>query len=436
MLALIAAFVAWQAVIGADALWPVAVGRSILDTGRLPARVPFAAADSPGWANVPVLGELVLTAVAAVGDRALAAVQVAAGVVALGLLAGEALRRGGRDRTVAVVVGLVALAGASTLVVIRLQVLSLVPFALLLLLLHRDHGAPGRRIWLLPVLVALWTNLHGAVVLGVAVAGCYLLFSRIRAAPWSTVAVGLVTVLALAVNPAGPGTVRYYLGVFTNEAARRGAGLWAHPSLHQPLDVVMVLALLALAALALRRRQELWMYAALAGLALSTASAARNGVWLSMALVIPAAAPALRERPAPALPARRRALAGWAALVVLAVGVVLGLRTAPVDTTPAGLVPAVRELARGSAVLAPEPLVERLAADGVRVWIGNPIDAFPGADQTAYLDFLDGLPGGRAALARVDVVVVESGSAPERLVLADPAWRLARTIGVWGAYAR
>ena len=60
---------------------------------------------------------------------------------------------------------------------------------------------------------------------------------------------------------------------------------------------------------------------------------------------------------------------------------------------PAGnpdLTASVKALAQGRVVLADEPLVESLAAEGVRIWLSNPIDAFDQADQAAYLDFVSG----------------------------------------------
>jgi hypothetical protein len=438
----LSAFVAWQVQIGADALWPVALGRLIVHGGGLPSGVPFAAADSSGWANVPVLGELVLTAVAALGDRALAVFQIAADLLALGLLAGAALRRGAADTRVALAVVLAVLAGAPALVILRLQVLSLVPFALVVILLHREHDRPSRGIWLLPVVVAVWTNLHGAVLLGVAVSGCYLLLSRLWVDRRETVLVGVATVLALAVNPAGPRTVHYYLGVLSNEAANRGEGLWAHPSLSSPLDVVMLLGLAGAVILAFRRRQPLWVYAAVLGLGLATLSAVRNGVWLGMLLVLPATAPRRSDvvdpgrGPALSRPAWAAGLLGWAGVAALVTTGVLLARSQPVDTTPPGLVDAIREEAGARPVLAPEPLVERLAASGVTVWVSNPIDAFSAADQVAYLDFLDGRPGGRRALDAVRVVVVEAGSDPERLVVSDPRWRAGQSVEGWTAYTR
>jgi hypothetical protein len=38
--------------------------------------------------------------------------------------------------------------------------------------------------------------------------------------------------------------------------------------------------------------------------------------------------------------------------------------------------------------VAPSPLAEWLASEGVLLWAGNPIDAFPQSRQSAYLDFL------------------------------------------------
>ncbi len=135
----------------------------------------------------------------------------------------------------------------------------------------------------------MWSNLHGAVLLGVAVAGTYLLFGRLRIRPLETVLVGVATLAALLVTPVGLRTVPYYLGVFENEAAKRATGLWARPSLSNPFDVMMILAAVVLLAAIVRRPPRLWECVALAGLAVGTLMAARHGVWLLMAAAAPAA---------------------------------------------------------------------------------------------------------------------------------------------------
>ena len=132
-------------------------------------------------------------------------------------------------------------------VITRLPTLSLIPFAVLVSLLRRQHDAPSRAIWLAVPLVALWANLHGAVLLGVATLGAFLLGSRLRRQPLEAVGVGLASLAALCLTPVGPGTVRYYVGVLGNEAARRGSDLWARPDPRNLLDLLMLVAAVVLA---------------------------------------------------------------------------------------------------------------------------------------------------------------------------------------------
>ena len=62
MLALVALFVAWQGVIGADCYWLVALGNSILQSGHVPDGLPFAFAPTSDWPNVPVVAEILFAA--------------------------------------------------------------------------------------------------------------------------------------------------------------------------------------------------------------------------------------------------------------------------------------------------------------------------------------------------------------------------------------
>ncbi|UUZ59725.1 hypothetical protein [Nocardioides sp. B-3] len=69
--------------------------------------------------------------------------------------------------------------------------------------------------------------------------------------------------------------------------------------------------------------------------------------------------------------------------------------------------------APGMVVLAPEPAVESLAAEGVRVWLSNPLDAFSQEHQSAYPDFPAGRPGMSVAVDASDAVLVQEGSPPD-----------------------
>jgi hypothetical protein len=80
--------------------------------------------------------------------------------------------------------------------------------------------------------------------------------------------------------------------------------------------------------------------------------------------------------------------------------------------------------AGGTPVLAEAILAEQFALAGGRVWMSNPLDAFPRADQRLYLDWLAGRPAGRRAFAHAPrAVLARRGSAAQRLTAHSPAWR-------------
>src|SRR5262245_21350977 len=73
--------------VGADARWLAALGRGIVHAGSIPTSIPYAAAPSHDWANVPVLGELIFHALATLGgDRALVIAQALAVAATLALV--------------------------------------------------------------------------------------------------------------------------------------------------------------------------------------------------------------------------------------------------------------------------------------------------------------------------------------------------------------
>src|SRR5689334_15716935 len=80
-------FCAPRVLVGADAMWMVALGDEVASTRSVPSGVPFAAADTTGWANVPVLGELTMHAIHALGPTALPLALFTAGTTMLMLLA-------------------------------------------------------------------------------------------------------------------------------------------------------------------------------------------------------------------------------------------------------------------------------------------------------------------------------------------------------------
>lgn len=399
--------VAEFAVIGGDARWLAALGRTVLQTSGVPDGIPYASSPSSGWPNVLVLAELVFHAAHSLAqDRGLLALHGAAVAVGLLVLGADARRGGASDSAVAVTVCLVVLGAATSLFIVRLQLFSLLLLPVLVALLRDDHRRISHRVWLVVPLLALWSNLHGAVLIGTAVTGSYLLLSRLSRRPRSTVAIGLAAVASLCATPAAWDTPSYYLGVLHNESARQNIGLWERLSLTSPFDVaLLVVAVVFLVALS-RARPPLWEWVAYAGLAVMTADAVRTGVWLLLAAAPVVAVGLTRQRAAvPSGGGPRAALVGVPVLVLL----LATLRGPVVDEADRHLLDLAIASAAGSAVAADGVAAEQVAVAGGCLWLANPLDAFGQQEQRRYLTWLE---SGRVALlpAGTRAVVVTPGS--------------------------
>jgi hypothetical protein len=419
---LLAGLVGCFGYVGADGRWLAALGHQIVTRGAVPASVPFMAAASAHWANPLVLAEVVFHLLEGTfGDRGLAVAQTVCVAGALALLARDARAGGGRAPAIVGALTLAAVGAFPSLAIARVQMFSLVLFPLLVMLLRAEARLPSRRIWLAVPLLAVWSNLHGAVLLGVATLLAYLILSRLRQDPLTAIGVAVAGVLSLCLTPAGFGTISYLYGLSTNLAAQRGAGQWA-PLGDSPFDVVAVLAVLVLVLklLRARRRPELWELAVMVGLAALTVKAARDDVWLLFFLVGPASRRSLlRADLTRALPI---------AAAVAAVLVVVALVRPPGGVgASAALVQRALAIAHGGPILADGIPAEQVALAGGRVWAGNPVDALPRRAQAAYLDWVSGAAAGSSEMDQpaVHVVLVTRGSAAAQLVQADRRFALA-----------
>jgi hypothetical protein len=425
---LVAAFFAAFVRVGGDWDWLVAMGDHVRATRSVPDSVPFAEADTSGWHNVPVLAEVLASLVHDLGAPAAVYLHLVLSAVALTVLAVACRQRGASDAAAAWALAATVLGGLAAFGVVRAQTLSLVPFALLVALLARQSTHADRKIWLAVPLIALWGNLHGAALLGTCVLGAHLLFGRLRRRPLESIGVGVAALAALCVTPQGWRTPVYYATVFDNVAAQRGEGLWARPSIGEPLDVLMLIAGAGLAVGFLRVRRPLWEYVAVAGLVVATFSAARHGVWLVVLLAVLSARPAAGSRRR-SLPVRTPvALAVLASAVALPLAALRGddlLGARPAD------VAAIAEVAGAGVVLAPAPLSEALSVAGVTLWAGNPLDAFSHEDQAAYLDFLSGAEGLTVGVRDADLVVTQEGSPADEVVAKVPGLRLVDCPSGW-----
>lgn len=403
------------AAVGADARWLAALGGVIARAGRIPSSIPYAAAPSHDWVNVPVLGELVFHALEAVGgERGLIGAQALAVAATLTLVLRDMRAARASDPACALVLIAIPLAAASSLFVVRAQMFSLPLFALLVVLLRAEARSPSRRVWLVVPLVALWSNLHGAVLAGLLVFTVYVLVERRGA-----IAVLVAAWAALFLTPALAQTGDYYWTVLHSEPAASGFGLWAPLSWHNPLDVLFVAIAVPLLVLAVRAQPRRWELFSLAILAASSVHVARNSVWLVLFVAAPAAA-GMRLRDL-RLSHRLLLVCGWAVPVILFAAAVS--RPPLQSVAGASLRAQAVRLAAGAPILADAEDAEQLALDGRRVWIANPIDAFPRREQRLYLDWLRGRPAGDALLREHDVVLVRVDSPPQSRLAHDARFR-------------
>ena len=152
---------------------------------------------------MPAFAQLVFWAAyhALGGDRGLLVLQVVAAAVGFWALA-WGLAREASGGAVLAVSAVVLLGSLTAVFVVGVSMFSLAFFPLLLLLLESESRTPSRRIWLAVPIVAVWGNLHGAVLVGLGLLACYAIFDRARREPWVAAGVLAAATAVLFVNPA------------------------------------------------------------------------------------------------------------------------------------------------------------------------------------------------------------------------------------------
>jgi hypothetical protein len=115
-------------------------------------------------------------------------------------------------------------------------------------------------------------------------------------------------------------------------------------------------------------------------------------------------------------------LCSWVPAALLIAGV---LQPAPEGGATDRIRDRAAVLAQGTPILADGLDAERLALEGHRVWIANPLDAFDMSDQRLYLDWLDAVPTGDRLLHEGSVVLVTRGSPPDGRLAQDHRFRCA-----------
>jgi hypothetical protein len=310
---------------------------------------------------------------------------------------------------------------------------------------RREHP---RRQWAIPVLVAVWANIHGSFVLGPALVGFDWLEDLRERSPAArrTLQVGIVAMLATLVNPFGGGVWTYTVEIGTNPTITRFASEW-EPTTIRSFSGAGFFASAAFVAWLLARRPEPPPWPALLRLLfffVLALPAIRGLVWWGLAAPVTVAA-LLRPRPAPEgddnVDRRGSPVMNLAMVVVLIAAAIVALPWFR-PTPPGGSSPLLNQ---DPEALARE--VEQVSDPGDHVWVDqvwaswfeyrlpdrpvfvdSRIELYPQGVWTDYLDAANGREGWQAILDRWDVDVValspgQSGELIERITR-DPGWQL------------
>lgn len=258
-----------------DYFWHLKTGYLILESGTIPTRDPYSfTAEGVPWEVQGWLFDLAMAWVhRASGDSGLRVFFVL-WIVATWAAVQSTVRLYIRDAARALPVTLVSAAGASMYFVARPLVATLLGFALTLFLLLK-HRRSGRQAWLLgiPVVMAIWVNLHFGFITGLGLIALVFvsdILSRampINGAPvergrlksHSFVVLVGGSLLALGANPSGYGALTT-MAQMTQAGTASAVVEWLSPDFHLPGPQVFLLPVaLAILAHALGRSRPDWV---------------------------------------------------------------------------------------------------------------------------------------------------------------------------------
>jgi hypothetical protein len=432
-----------------DLTYHLRAGGEIFDSGAIP-RVDtwtFTAAGQP-WIDQQWGAQVVLAAVYRLGGwTGLVILRALLVAVIFGCLFGVGRRRG-LDTRRAVWLTLAAFVVAAPALALRPQLLGMALFALVLMLVVERRTHSGR-LWLVPLIVLAWANLHGSFFLGPLVLGLAWLedlHDRV-ARPHAGLGVAAVAAAAACVTPFGPAVWAYAVGLSVNPDVTQRITEWQRTS---PADIPGLLfyasAAAVLVLLIRRGRATPWPTWIWLGLFFVIGVYAVRGIgWWAVGAVVPIAgllasgiADRTRhpERPAP-LAMRRINWALAVALVLAGIAFLPAWRpidpgtlapTGVVANAPSGITGALRDLAQpGDRLFNPQVWGSwfEFALPDVPVAIDSRIELFPPEVWDAYDLVLSGTDRAVTQLRDWGVTIAVLAAPDRRLLdrLDGDGWR-------------
>jgi hypothetical protein len=445
-----------------DLTYQLRAGGEILDTRAIPALDTWTfTANGLPWLDQQWAAQIVLTLVYRLGGwTGLVVLRAALVGLIFGCLLLIGLRRGLGARR-ASWLAIAAFVVASPALALRPQLLGMACFAIVLVLVsdRRDH--PGR-LWLVPVVVAIWANIHGSFFLGPLVLGLAWLEDVHDgvARPHRTLLIGGVSVAAACVTPFGPMVWAYAAGLSTNVGVTRRITEW-QPATVRDLAGLLFFGSVATVVVLMARRGRVTPWPTLLWLgtfAFLGAYAIRGEAWWPLAAVAAIAGvlvtgPEVASEPPrldpPDTPLVRRlnlVVVGGVVLVLIVlvpfwrpVEPGTGTPVGVITNAPPGLTAALRAVARpGDRIFNPQPWGSwfEFALPDTLMAIDSRIELFPAQVWEDYARVAAGSEGWQAMLEgwEVKFVVVEGLDPDFAARLESAGWRqvvVGETGSIW-----
>ncbi len=309
---------AWP-IIPSDFWWQLAYGRWIVENGSIPAvdHFSYTRAGEP-YFDQPWLAQILMYWIHRIGGAALSLVALAALLgLTYAMLLRLCVRVSGSVRLSAALV-ILSLPVAMTNWSMRSQAFALPLFVAYMAVLEdwrnqrrtESGDRAGHRLWMLPILMVAWVNLHGSFVLGTVLISLVFAGELLtivmsgrdgdpveggagRRMSGRTTAVaslkpllvwGAVTAAAVFLNPSGPGVLRYVLGLVGNPAVQGIVEEWQAPAAGTIVGNLFFVyaALVAAAALFGRRRPDAVDVLTLAAFFWLALGGERHVIWFAL----------------------------------------------------------------------------------------------------------------------------------------------------------
>jgi hypothetical protein len=337
---------------------------------------------------------------------------------------------------------------ASVAFTLRPQLFGMLLFAITLLVLTNRRAAP-RSLWLVPLIVLVWANVHGSFVLGPLVLGLAWLEDVHERSPTArvTFVAGIAAALATFVNPFGLDVWTYAAGLSTNSFITNQIVEWQPTSLRSAPGVVFFGSVLVVGVILLRLgRPVAWPSLAWLGVFFLIGAYAIRGVaWWPIAAVVVLAGLLARDgrlarRQPPEAP-RRLNLAVAATIAIAGLALLPMWRpldsglAAPVGVlnyAPSGITGQLRSLVRpGDRIFAPQPWGSwfEFAFPSATVAVDSRIEMFPARVWDDYDEVVGARGQWRERLDGWGVTLVAIRAESEGTLIQelgiDPAWRQA-----------